>query len=222
MKTLIAGKGEIGDALGKVLADYSPAFIDPPRGLFQDGEFDILHICFSCSTSDIELFISTVKEYQERFNPKYTVVHSTVPYGTCRKLGAIHSPVIGQHPHLEESIMTFPKFLAGDGASKVADYFRRVGIKVILFDAPETSETGKLFLTEYYRECIEFAKRVKKYCEKHDLSFHEVYTIMNTAYNEGYEKLGYPEFRRPVLQPIMTEMWGHCLLPNKELIKIDE
>ncbi len=95
-------------------------------------------------------------------------------------------------------------------------------MKVILFDKAETTEALKLFDTEYYRTCIEFAHRVNRFCEKHGLIFSEVYTIPNITYNEGYTELGHPEYVRPVLQPIMTEIGGHCLLPNQKLIKNDE
>lgn len=217
MRTLIIGQGQVGGALGKILEDYKPFFLDlPKRDLLES--IDIMHICFSYSDE----FISYVKSYREGFRPKYTIVHSTVPVGTCRQLNAIHSPIIGQHPFLEEGIRTFPKFLAGEQASEVADYFRRVGLKIILFDKQETTEASKLFLTEYYKVCIEFAQRVKEYCDEHDLSFHEVYTIPNQVYNSGYEKLGYKEFVRPVLQPIMTPISGHCVVPNSELLKMSE
>ncbi len=60
------------------------------------------------------------------------------------------------------------------------------------------------------------------YADKNNLSFHEIYTVPNSIYNFGYKKLGYEEFVRPVLQPIMTPTGGHCVEPNKELIKQSE
>ena len=216
MRTIIVGSGEIGKALGNVLS-YQSVTIGK-GSILEDQTFDIMHICFGYSVE----FISEVKRYQELYKPRYTVVHSTVPVGTCRQLGAIHSPVIGQHPFLEQGIRTFSKMLGGEEASEVADYFRRAGIKVAIFDKPETTEAAKLFLTEYYRECINFAKRVKTYASKNDLSFSEIYTVPNNIYNEGYKKLGCEEFVRPVLQPIMVPTGGHCVEPNKELIKLSE
>jgi len=95
-------------------------------------------------------------------------------------------------------------------------------MKVALFDKPETTEAMKLFDTEYYKVCIEFAQRVKKYCDKRGLNFHEVYTLANQTYNEGYQKLGNPEVVRPVLQPIMKKIGGHCILSNSKLLKESE
>lgn len=220
MKSLIIGAGEVGVALSKVLADYHPDMYDLDHGTEPDlgTTYDIIHICFPYSIK----FIDYVKAYQEKYQPKYTIIHSTVPVGTSDQVSAIHSPIRGLHPNLEEGIRTFVKFLGGRRSSEVADYFRRAGIRVCLFDKAQTTEAFKLFDTEYYRVCIEFAHRVKAYCEKEGLNYHEVYTLGNQTYNEGYTKLGHPEFVRPVLQPIMKEIGGHCLLPNKELIKLSE
>ena len=219
MKSLILGNGEVGKALMSVLCEsYRGITYLQDKEDLNYGEQDLLHICFPFSDE----FISEVKRYQELYKPKFVVVHSTTPVGICRQLGAIHSPVIGQHPFLEEGIKTFPKMLGGEQSSDVADYFRRAGLKTVLFDKSETTEAAKLFLTEYYRECINFAKRVKNYADKHNLSFSEIYRIPNEIYNEGYKKLGYEEFIRPVLQPIMTPTGGHCVSQNSELIKLSE
>lgn len=220
MRTVIVGFGEVGKALGAILHKmYTVQVIDLNNNITHDTDFDYMHICFPYN----EGFVKQVIEYQEKLKPKFTIIHSTVPVGTCAQIpGAVHSPIRGLHPNLESGIRTFPKFLGGENASQVADYFRRADIKVILFDKTETTEALKLFDTEYYRTCIEFAKRVKNFCHKEDLNFTEVYTIANQTYNEGYTKLGHPEYVRPVLQPIMTEIGGHCLLPNQKLIERDE
>lgn len=219
MKTIIAGAGEVGTALGKVLAQYKPEFIDPQMGYHSSSvNCDILHITFPFS----EKFVEEVENLKSLHTPKYVVVHSTVPVGVCEELGAISSPIRGLHPKLEEGIRTFVKFIGGEQASEVADYFRKAGLRVMLFDKSATTEAFKLFDTEYYRACIEFAHRVKKYCDEQELSFHEVYTLGNQTYGEGYLKLGYPEYVRPVLQPIDGPIKGHCVLPNAELIKQSE
>ena len=217
-ETIIIGMGEVGNALYEVLRDYTPLRADIsniPKAL---GDAHVIHICFPYTKN----FIRQVKRYQKIYNPKFTVIHSTVPVGTSAKLGAIHSPIRGLHPHLESGIRMFPKFLGGKRASGVADYFRRAGLRVAIFDKSETTEAMKLFDTEYYRACIEFAKRVKRYCDKHKLNFHEVYTMANQTYNEGYSRLGHREFVRPVLEPIDGPIGGHCVMPNSVLISISE
>ena len=217
MKAVICGNGEIGSALYSILHNYYEiGLVDLSSRSNIPNNVDILHICFPFSKT----FIQEVKEYQKEFKPIFTIIHSTVPVGSCRLVDAIHSPVIGQHPFLEKGLMTFSKMLSGAQASKVADYFRRAGFKIVLFDKQETTEAAKLFLTEYYRECIEFAKKVKTYCDKNNLNFSEVYRIPNQIYNDGYKKLGHEEFVRPILEPIMTEISGHCVIPNSKLINL--
>lgn len=220
MNSLIVGMGEVGTSLYEILRKHYPTdgidvVSEHEHAL---GEVELLHICFPYSVN----FVEVVREYRNTFKPKYIVIHSTVPVGTSAELSAVHSPIRGIHPHLEAGIKTFVKFLGGPQASEVADYFRRAGMKVALFDRSETTEAMKLFDTEYYRTVIEFAQRVKRYCDKNGLNFHEVYTLANQTYNEGYTQLGHPEFVRPVLQPIMKEIGGHCVLPNKELITLSE
>lgn len=207
MKTQIIGMGEVGSALEKVLSPYYPISPSQP---------EILHICFPYSDD----FISEVKRYQVGYqHPRITVIHSTVPVGTSRKLKACHSPIIGIHPYLEKSIKTFTKFVSGEGADEVADYFRRVGLKVQICRESETTELAKLTSTLYYGLCIEYAKEVEKLCESHKVPFSEVYTLWNKTYNEGYKKLGYEEVIRPVLQPIQRRIGGHCVIPNLDLLK---
>lgn len=218
-KTLIVGMGEIGTALSKVLAAYKPEYIDPAVGYTSTSQHcDIMHVCFPYS----EKFVEQVEGYIAEHTPRYVVVHSTVPLGTCEELGVIHSPCRGLHPDLEGGLRTFVKFIGGKDASAVADYFRRAGMRVMLFDSSRTTEAMKLYDTTYYKVCIEFAQRVKRFCDLHSLNFHEVYTLANQTYNEGYTQLGHPEFVRPTLQPIMAAIGGHCVLPNEELLKRSE
>jgi len=208
MKTLIIGRGEIGKSLDKVLSkEYPTQMIDKDDSL--EGKFDIAHICFPYS----ENFVNIVKDYQIKYSPEHTVIHSTVPVGTSRKCDAIHSPCVGIHPHLAESLKTFTKFLGGEDASQVADYFRRAGIKVSVTNQPETTELMKICSTSYYGVCVEYTKEVKRLCDENDIPF-EAWTLWTENYNNGYSKLGYPEYQRPNLTPIKKKIGGHCVLPN--------
>ncbi|MEK6914823.1 MAG: hypothetical protein AABW83_04185 [Nanoarchaeota archaeon] len=213
MKSLIIGYGEIGKALYNILEKEYPTYWSDKDKEEKEDKFEIIHICFPYS----EFFIEDVKKYQEFYKPKYTIIHSTVPPGISRKLNAIHSPIIGLHPHLETSLKIFTKFIGGKNASDIADYFRRSGIKVYLFDDPETTELMKILDTSFYGLCIEYVKEVKKLCEKNNVPF-EAWTIWTQNYNEGYKKLGFPEYNRPNLNPIMKRIGGHCVSPNLRLI----
>jgi len=211
---LVIGLGEVGTAIKKVFSADGFDIKNGDTKLTKDYQY--LHICIPYSDN----FIDIVKGYQKFITPKYTIIHSSVPVGTSRKCNALHSAIRGLHPNLYEGIMTFPKFIGGAQASEVADVFRRVGLHVILLDTQESSELGKLLDTEYYKSCVEFTLRAKTLCDKHNVPFHESYTLFNTTYNEGYTKLGYSEYVRPVLQPIMQPIGGHCLVPNSKLLDL--
>lgn len=207
---LVVGNGEVGRAISSIFK--CPA-ID--MGEVYDGPVEIMHICFGWT----EQFEKFVKEYQERYHPKYTVVHSTVPVGTCSRLNATHSPIRGMHPNLEDGVRTHTKFLGGPNAWQIAEYFRDFGLKILLCDKSEATELGMLLGTECYRINIEFAKHAKELCDKHQVCFNEAYTLFAKEYNSGWLQLGRPEYVRQVLVPIMAPIGGHCLESNKELIK---
>ncbi|MDE2079662.1 MAG: hypothetical protein KGI73_04765 [Patescibacteria group bacterium] len=218
MKTFIAGLGEIGGSLSGILSDYYEVHgYDVKQGKIGKWPVgvNILHVCFPYS----EKFTQQVREYQKNLKPKYTVIHSTVPVGTSASLDAIHSPVRGLHPYLKEGLLTFVKFLGGPNAEKVADYFRRAGMKVYICDKSETTELAKLLDTEYYRACIEFTRKSKQLCDALDIPFAETYTLFNQTYNEGYNKLNHPEYIRPTLLPIFGPIGGHCVVPNQKLME---
>lgn len=217
MTTLIIGAGEIGTALRLVLEPHYPVrIIDKTTWAFDNSvlSFEVMHICFPYSKD----FEKEVTHYQEYYKPTYTIIHSTVPPGTSRKLGAISSPVTGIHPHLAESLTTFVKHLGGEKASEVADYFRRAGMRVALFDKQETTELLKILDTTFYGLSVEFTKEVKRLTEEFNVPF-EAWSIATENYNKGYQALGYPEYTRPNLQPIMKKIGGHCVLPNYNLLQ---
>ena len=211
---VIVGDGEVGRALWLVLVGKFPIYLFGRHNIREiSEEVYCLHICFPYSKE----FEREVKKYQKLYQPKFTVIHSTVPVGTSRKLKAIHSPVIGIHPFLDKALTIFTKFLGGEKASEIADYFRRAGFKVYLFDKPETTELMKLLSTTHYGLEIEFVKEVKRLCSKYKVPF-EAWTLWVENYNQGYEKLGFPEYKKPNLVPIMKRIGGHCVLPNCDLL----
>lgn len=215
MNSLIIGAGEIGRSLMEALSPHHYCEIID-KDILSNGIFEIIHICFPYS----DKFEKSVKDYQEEYKPKYTIIHSTVPIGTTRKLNAIHSPIEGLHPFLTESIQTFTKYLGGENASEVADYFRRANIKVYLVDKSESTELMKIMSTTFYGIQIEFTKEMKKLCKKYGVPF-ELFTLWNMNYNESYEKLGHPEYKKPLLVPIMKNISQHCIMPNTDLLKND-
>lgn len=231
---LILGAGEVGQALYLVLSPYFDVSIrDKEGGL--TGKFDVLHITYP----PIKNFDEVTKNYIKQYKPSLVIVHSTVPVGTTRRLGAnaVHSPIRGMHSkehhpgvvgsvmsvvegnpeHFAKSLSYFPKYFGGKKAKQAASYFERAGLTTQTFAKPETTEIGKILDTTYYAWNVVFAKEVKEMCDELGLDFDEVYTVPNVHYNEGYQKLGKGHVVRPVLKHIPGGIGGHCLIPNCEL-----
>jgi hypothetical protein len=210
MKTIIVGYGEIGKSLDNVLSkQYEVDVYDLSFTTMPEGAYEIMHVCFPYSSD----FVEQVKNYKTRFCVEHIVIHSTVPVGTSRLCGAVNSPVVGIHPDLTKSLTTFTKFLGGEDASKVANYFRRAGMKVYLTDKQETTELMKIQDTTSYALMIEFEKDLKEQCDKIGVPY-ELWTLWCQNYNKGYELLGYPEYKKPILTPIKGGQNGHCTQSN--------
>lgn len=213
MTSLIIGKGEIGTALFKILKKKYLVFIKDTEPLNLEG-VETMHICFPYSKN----FVRYVKEYQKQYKPKYTIIHSTVPMGTSRECNAFHSPVRGIHPHLSKSLKTFVKYLA-PFSLRLKRYFEKAGIQIQLVRKTETTELMKLYCTTIYGLNIVIEKEIYELCKRYGVDFKTIYTDCNRTYNEGYQKLGYPQYKKYILQHRKGQIGGHCIINNAELIK---
>ena len=207
-KHLVIGMGEVGKALQKILECDGFDVGDEC-----DEFYDVIHICFPYG----EGFEDSVRDYQVVFDTKYTVIHSTVPVGVSRSLGAIHSPVRGVHPHLEPSIRTFVKYFSGEGASLVAKDFTKQGMFCTVIEKQETTELMKLVDTTAYGLNILIEKEIHRLCRGLDVPFEDVYTDANNTYNTGYSLMGMPQFVKYNIEHRDGPIGGHCILPNVEL-----
>ncbi len=212
----IIGYGEVGKGIAKFYS--SPRIKDLKRDDGLEG-VEILHICFPWSNN----VVKTVKSEIEKIKPKLTIIHSTVPLGTTKKIGglAVHSPIRGVHPYLYESIKIFVKYIGADDkkAGKLAQkHLDILGIKTKLFMPSATTEALKLWDTTQYGWMIILNKEIKKWCDKNNLDFNSIYTEANASYNEGYKKMGRFEVLRPFLKYIKGEIGGHCVIPNCHLL----
>lgn len=211
MDNLVIGCGEIGTAISKIL-DCEGIDINQTPDF---KTYKCLHICFPYS----EKFIEYVENYRERFSPDYIIVHSTVPVGTCKKMNVVHSPVRGVHPELEEGIRTFVKYFGGDEAYSCSRIFADRGLTVHITSNSDDTEAMKIWDTTVYGVNILLEKEIHKFCQKNGLDFDLIYTEANKTYNEGYEKLGHPEFKKYNLKHMPGEIGGHCILPNIKLLE---
>jgi|TARA_R100000501_G_C2628772_1_gene123128 hypothetical protein len=212
--SLIAGNGEVGGSLYRILLwkkNHQVYMIDKEEEV-DIKKINVLHICFPYSKK----FDQQVKEYQAKYNPQYTVIHSTVPISTSIKLMAHHSPLRGVHPVLDKSLWTFKKYLAPK-STWLKKYFEEAGIEIIEVDNPNDTEAGKLWSTTQYGWSVILEKLIYEFCKENGLNFDIVYRSFNESYNDGYDKMGMKHVRRPVLHHSEGEIGGHCVIPNLEL-----
>jgi predicted dinucleotide-binding enzyme len=213
---LIIGFGEIGKSLYNVLKEkYTVEAVDINTSSTVN-KCEVMHICFPYSKE----FVREVKRYKKLYKPKYIVIHSTVPMKTAKKCKSYYSPVRGIHPHLEQSLKTFVKYLA-PRCEYLVKYFNEVGISVEEHDSQESLEVMKLYCTTLYGLNIIAEKEIYNFCKKHDLDFDMVYSKSNQTYNEGYEKIGFPQYTRYNLNHVDGKIGGHCVIPNCDLLKTD-
>lgn len=210
MKHLIIGNGEVGKALREV---FDCDIRDLENTNFK--EYDVIHVAFPYSKK----FIKEVKKYQKFYNPKYTVIHSTVPVGTSEKLNANHSPVTGVHPRLVESLKTFTKFIGGPDSEILSEEFKQFGINSVTIKNSKETEAGKLYNLLTYGINILIEKEVYKFCEDNNLDFDVVYTDFVKMYNEGYQKLGMSNIKMYELEHKKGSIGGHCIIKNGSLLK---
>lgn len=210
MKNLVIGLGQVGTGVQKVLECEGH---DPLAGFKAEGQFDMIHICFGFT----EDFVKMVKNYKEKFGAKYVVIHSTVPIGTSTLCGAVHSPIRGVHPYLEQSIRVFYKYFGGKDADVAAEEFRAKGVKCICTEKPETTELGKLLDTSCYGLNILIEKEMYRLAKKYDVPHDISYTHMNDTYNKGYMDVGMPQFHKYNIKHMDGGIGGHCIMQNAEL-----
>lgn len=213
MRHLIVGFGEVGQALFKIFPEASVVVDSESQSWFAD-KFHFIHICFPYS----DMFSSFVEVYKDL--GEIIIVHSTVPVGTCDKLGVIHSPIRGVHPNLEEGIRTFVKYFGGKYARRAASMFGQKGIVTRIYKYARTTEAIKLWDTAQYGRLIKLEKEIFEWCKKHNVNFDDIYRKANKEYNEGYIRLGRPEVVRPYLKHIDGPIGGHCIIPNAKLLGV--
>lgn len=208
MTDVVIGAGEVGRAVAEVLGDDV---------LLRDVEgevvlADVIHVAFPWSPA----FEDAVTEYQGLYGPSLTVIHSTVPVGTSRRLGAVHSPVTGRHPDLAPSIRTFVKFFGGPDAEQAADLFRARSVTCETVRDQETTEAGKLLATLQYGWTIALEKEARQFALSVGADPDVAYRRFNEAYNAGYAALGEP-YRLPILRHMPGPIGGHCVISNARL-----
>ena len=217
-KVLVTGLGEIGAPLLEIVKGvYSAEGLDiEPKEIH--GPVDVLHICFPYSAD----FVKTAADYAKEFNPKLTIIESTVLPSTTSKIyektqkPICHSPVRGRKTDgFKWAYFTYTKFIGpakpefGEMAEK---YYQSLGFKTHVCSSSLETEFMKILNTTYYGLMITWFQEIHRICEKFHLKEEEVIEFFRTNERDSGGR-----HLRPVFYPgVIT---GHCVIPNAELLK---
>lgn len=215
---LVIGIGEIGKPLYEIIKGVYPRAEWADIGPREIGkEISVMHICFSYN----EKFVDTVVDYIKQFQPKLTIIESTVPPFTTQKIyrknqkPICHSPVRGRKADgFKWGLFTYTKFIGPttDESGKMADeYYRSLGFKTRICKSSLETEFMKIINTTYYGLMIAWFQEVNRICKKFSLNKEDITEFIGSTERESGGKIS-----RPVFYP--GYIGGHCLIPNALLL----
>jgi len=212
MKAVLIGCGEIGRAVKEVFEVNNEIEVceinRKPK-----GEFEIMLVAIPYSDD----FIKIVTDYQEEYKVKGTIIFSTVPIGTTAQIpGAVHSPVEGKHPNLASSIRKMPRWVGGCNET-ARDFIFTTFDSMVALKSSDWTEFLKLRSTSKYGVNIQFARYEKSVCDALAMEF-DLVKDFDKDYNELYDAMGMPQFKRYILDAPEGAIGGHCVVPNAKLL----
>jgi len=234
---LVVGLGEIGSTVFTVLKQsqkfrlYGIDFdkkkmlkcetTEPPN----NSKIDVLQVCIPAE--DKTKLIQITKSYIKKYQPKVTIINSTVPIGTTMELykqcgGLVaHSPCRGVHKNKEYMVKEFrrwTKYVGGatPEAGKAAEkHFKSSGLKTKQLANCTDTEFAKLFETTYRTWMIVFFQKMQRLARRYNkanpdlnIDFDETVDFIEDTHRQRHD--------RPVMFP--DAIGGHCLLPNSKLM----
>ncbi|MBW2003012.1 MAG: hypothetical protein JRI72_00145 [Deltaproteobacteria bacterium] len=220
MNAILIGYGEVGKGIYGVFAPHHNIDLYDVNGYINKKHckiYDVMLICIPYSKD----FIKIVKDYQKQFNPKATVIFSTVAIGTTSQIeNAVHSPIEGKHNdktiHMADYLKEW-KFLMGGYNETVNEFSKEAGNFAYIVKKPEHTEALKLLSTTFYGVMIEYTRYAKQVCDDIDMNFND-YKGYNLCYNALYKALGGGKYTRPILDPPEGKIGGHCVVPNAKIL----
>lgn len=211
MHHLVIGAGEIGSAVAQVFSD-SVDILDVHPETFKKQP-DVVHICFGYFSG----FVKEVKRYQAKYQPKLTIIYSTVPIGTTKKIPhAVHSPVEGKHPRLYSSLMMGKRFI-GHNDVKSGKLAEKVWESAQLVPNSDWTEFLKLASTAKYGINLVWADYMSNVSQELGMNY-DLVKEWDQAYNQLYRRLKYHNYRKFILEPPSGQIGGHCIVPNAFLL----
>jgi UDP-N-acetyl-D-mannosaminuronate dehydrogenase len=210
--TIVVGLGEVGQPLHEILGqtydcvavDVEPVRVAQPCSL--------LHICIPYQVAD---FVAAASGYIQKYQPRLTVIHSTVAPGTTRAVAGrsrsrvVYSPVRGKHARMQSDLLHYRKFVGADdrraGNAAVA-YFARAGFQTDRFPDSTAGEVAKLLETTWLGILVGWAQEAERIAVQHGAS----YDVIN-AFVEEVNFL--PHHITPGI------IGGHCVMPNIAILR---
>jgi len=211
---VVVGLGEVGKPLLELISKYHNGVgvdIVPPSTPV--GNVDVLHICFPFQIPD---FIGEIGRYVKMFEPKLTIINSTVAAGTTRaaveRLGAkvAYSPVRGKHARMLEDMKKYAKFVGSNDpetGQAAAEHFKSVGLRTKVLSSTEAAEVAKLSETTFFGLMIAWAQEVERYADQTNVAYEEIVSF--------YEEIGF----FPPVKYFPGVIGGHCVMPNIKLLQ---
>jgi UDP-N-acetyl-D-mannosaminuronate dehydrogenase len=210
--TIVVGLGEVGQPLLDILrqtydclgVDIAPVRVSRPCSL--------LHVCIPYQIPD---FVGTASAYIAKYQPQFTVIHSTVAPGTTRAVAAAsrspvaYSPVRGKHARMRSDLLRYRKFVGADDA-ETADalvaHLTRAGFATDRFPNSTTGEVAKLLETTWLGVLVGWAQEAERIGRNHGAS----YEMINAFVKEI-------DFLPHHITPGF--IGGHCVMPNIEILR---
>jgi UDP-N-acetyl-D-mannosaminuronate dehydrogenase len=216
---IVVGLGEVGRPMLNLLGRrFEVVGIDVATVAPDDGApVSVMHVCFPFEIAD---FVGETVRYIERFEPRLTIIDSTVGVGSTRavheRTGApvVHSPIRGKHTHMGDDLLRYTKYVGGVDESSAKDavaHFESVGLTTKILASPEATELAKLAETTYFGLLIAWAQEVSRYCDQVGADYDEVVSF--------FEEIDF----FPPVKYFPGVIGGHCVMPNIEILSgLDE
>jgi len=211
-KVVVVGLGEVGKPLyGIISKHYEVVGVDisPPEPV---EHVEVLHVCFPFGIKD---FVGESVRYIKFFQPRLTIINSTVAVGTTRRIAeqsgaaVANSPVRGKHARMAEELLFYTKFVGAMDAATAelsAQHFQSLGMKTKTLSTPEATELAKLTETTYFGVLIAWAQEVERYCDQTGQDYNEI--------NSFWEEIKY----LPPVKFFSGVIGGHCVMPNIKIL----
>jgi UDP-N-acetyl-D-mannosaminuronate dehydrogenase len=225
---LVVGLGEVGRSLYDLLKQskkFDLYCYDVDKTKMQDitqGEIptklDVMYICYPCGSQ--ENFINLTVDYMNKFISDLTIINSTAPPGTTKKVheitggNLVHSPIRGMHSSLEtmkRDLLFWTKFIGGinqKSAELAQKHFEELGLKTKLLSGPTETELAKLFSTTYRAWMIACFQEMHRISRNFEADFSQIIEFLQDTHSVRFD--------RPLHFPGV--IGGHCLIPNTELL----